>query len=150
MQVISQVYVGTCHICEYHSSGTPSYRHICELILLGTFNFFTETQLLPYHLAYDIDKNLSPFMVERQDDIDRFLSLAMCYNRSVKVIEQHYFQALNALHFCAVFCQQDSCVKIKFLLLYRKQHNVNNFIQNLRNILNEVSVDMVLGDFKVN
>ena len=76
-------------------------------------------------------------MVERQDDIVRFLSLAMCYNRSVKVIEQHYFQVLNALHFFAVFCQQDSCVKIKFLLLYRKHNrNVNNFIQNLRNILN--------------
>ena len=69
----------------------------------------------------------------------------------MKVIEQHYFQVLNALHFCAVFCQQDSCVKIKFLLLYRKHNtNVNNFIQNLRNILNEVSVDMVLGDFNVN
>ena len=52
---------------------------------------------------------------------------------------------------CAVFCQQDSCVEIKFLLLYRKHHtNVNNFIQNLRNILNKVSVDVVLGDFNVN
>ena len=90
-------------------------------------------------------------MVERQDDIDRFLSLAMCYNRSFKVIEQHYFQALIALHFYAVFCQQDSCVKIKLLLLYWKHNaNVNNFIQNLRNILNEVSVDMVHGGFNVN
>ena len=39
----------------------------------------------------------------------------------------------------------------KFLLLYRKHNtNVDNFIQNLRNILNEVSVDMVLGGFNVN
>ena len=53
--------------------------------------------------------------------------------------------------FLCCICQQDSCVKIKYLLLYRKHNtNVNNFIQNLRNILNEVSVDMVLGDFNVN
>ena len=36
--MISQVYVGTCHICEYHSFGMTSYRHLCELIVVGTVN----------------------------------------------------------------------------------------------------------------
>ena len=110
----------------------------------------TETQLLASESHNDIEQNLSPMILERQDSEDRFSSLALCHQRRVIVSEKQYIPALNGLKFCATFCEKNNH-EIRFVLLYRKHSmNVTSFVNNLRTMLNQHSVDVILGDFNLN
>ena len=113
----------------------------CPLILL------TETQLLPSESHNDIQENLSPLLLQRQDSNDRFSSLALCHKSTVIITEKEYFPLFNGVKFCATFCEHQS-FEIGFLLLYRKHYsNLDDFVDNLTDILNQYSVEVVLGDF---
>ena len=116
----------------------------CPLILL------TETQLLPSESHNDIQENLSPLLLQRQDSNDRFSSWALCHKSTVIISEKEYFPLINGVKFCATFCEHQR-FEISFLLLYRKQNsNLHDFVDNLTEILNQYSVEVVLGDFNCN
>ena len=129
-----------------HSSDIKFDKTIfnCPLILL------TETQLLPCELVNDIEDNLCPLILQRQDNDDRFGSLALCHKSTVIINEREYISAINGLKFQATFREHNNS-QITFLLLYRKhQSNVDIFITNLGNILDQLPIDVVLGDFNIN
>ena len=52
--------------------------------------------------------------------------------------------------FTAVFTRRENC-EIIFLFLYRNQSsNVHNFVNNLSDVINVYSFDVILGDFNIN
>ena len=61
----------------------------------------TETQLKPTDLDDDIRSILHPFELYRQDSIDKYSSLAVCFRNTVCIVEHEYFSSLNAAGF---FC----------------------------------------------
>ena len=95
--------------------------------------------------------HLYPFILNRQDDSDnRYFSLAFCNKTTVWIKEKEYLPIINALMFTAVFTRRENC-EIIFLFLYRKQSsNVHNFVNNLSDVINVYSFDVILGDFNIN
>ena len=87
---------------------------------------FTETQLKPTDLDIEIRANLSLFELYRQDNIDKYSSLAVCSRNTVEISDYEYFPSANALKFC-ISCTR-SLKRRTVLLLYRKQScsNCNN------------------------
>ena len=109
----------------------------------------TETQLKPTNLDNDIRSKRHPFELNRQDNIDKYSSLALCFRNTVCVEDSEYFSSVKALKF-VVFSTSTQKRKT-LLLLYRKQStNIHQYIVNLKDILDQNSVDIVLGDFNIN
>ena len=79
---------------------------------------FTKTQLKPTDLDSEIRANLSPFELYRQDNIDRYSSLAVCSRSTVEIAGNKYFRSANALKFSISSCK--SLERRTVLLLYRK------------------------------
>ena len=82
---------------------------------------FAETQLKPTDLDSVIRANLSPFELYRQDNIDRYSSLAVCSRSIVEILGNEHFRSANALKFFITSCK--SLERRTVLLLYRKQHS---------------------------
>ena len=121
-----------------------------ERIFSSALLLLTESQLLPSDLHDDIQGNLYPLILHRQDSDDKYSSLAFCHQPSVIITAKQYFPAVNGLRITATFHENRRC-EITFMLLYRKQSsNLHCFLNSLTNILNQHSVDAVLGDFNVN
>ena len=113
--------------------------------------FLTETQLTPSDSDNDIQDLLHPFILHRQDNSDnRYSSLAFCNKTTVYIKEKEYLPVINALLFTAVFIRRENC-EIRFLFLYRnKAANVHDFVNNLNDITNWYTIDVILGDFNIN
>ena len=112
--------------------------------------FLTETQLKTSNLDNDIQDHLYPFMLNRQDSVDRYSSLAFCSKTTVHINEREYFPVINGLMFTTVFTSRGNC-EMKFLLLYKKQaSNVQDFVNNLSHIVNWYTIDVIFGDFNIN
>ena len=110
---------------------------------------FTETQLKPNDLDSDIRVNLSPFVLYRQDNIDRYSSLAVCSRSTVEISGYEYFPSANALKFC--ISSSKSHKRRTVLLLYRKQSsNTRQYVDQIKHILTQNFINMILGDFNIN
>ena len=108
----------------------------------------TETQLKPTDLDDDIRTTLHPFQLFRQDSIDKYSSLALCFRNTVCNEESEYFSSVNALKF--VIFSTTTQKRKTLLLLYRKQStNINQYLENLKDILDQNSIDIILGDFNI-
>ena len=109
----------------------------------------TETQLKPTDLDDDIRSTLHPFQLFRQDSIDKYSSLALCFRNTLCNEDSEYFSSVNALKF-VIFSPTTQKGKT-LLLLYRKQStNINQYLENLKDILDQNSIDIILGDFNIN
>ena len=110
----------------------------------------TETQLLPNDSDINIKKTLHPFRVYRQDhSTDKYSSMAICVKNYLEMEGYEYIPSLNAAKFMLkdVNIQESRC----FLLLYRKNNsNVSQYMEALEYVINNSSVDMILGDFNIN
>ena len=116
----------------------------CDMLLL------TETQLMPSDSDTDIKDHLYPFILNRQDNDDRYSSLAFCSKTTVRIKEKQYFPVINGLMFTTVFTRRKNC-EMRFLFLYRKQtSNVHDFLNNLNHIITWYTIDVILGDFNIN
>ena len=110
---------------------------------------FTETQLKPNDLDSDIRVNLSPFLLYRQDNIDRYSSLVVCSRITVEISGYEYFPSANALKFC--ISSSKSHKRRIVLLLYRKQSsNTRQYVDQIKHILTHNFINMILGDFNIN
>ena len=108
----------------------------------------TETQLKPTDLDGDIRNKLHPFQLYRQDSIDKYSSLALCCN-TVCIEHNQYLSSLNALKL--VLFSTSTRKRKTLLLLYRKQStNIRQYVENLKGILHQNYIDIVLGDFNIN
>ena len=109
----------------------------------------TETQLKPSDLDDDIRSTLHPFELQRQDSIDKYSSLAVCFRNTVCIVEHEYISSLNAVKF--VIFSTNTLKRKTLLLLYQKHStNIRQYVENLKHILDHNSVDMILGDFNIN
>jgi hypothetical protein len=110
----------------------------------------TETQLLPHSTDVEIRNHLHPFTLYRQDHAsDIFSSLAVCTNNNAEAKEHEYFPAINAIKF--VLVNNTTQLTYTVLLLYRKNSsNILQYVDGIRNILNDHDIDMILGDFNIN
>ena len=116
----------------------------CDMLLL------TETQLMPSDSDNNIKDHLYPFILNRQDNDDRYSSLAFCSKTTVRIKEKQYFPVINGLMFTTVFTSRKNC-EMRFLFLYRKQaSNVHDFLNNLNHIITWYTIDVILGDFNIN
>ena len=116
----------------------------CDMLLL------TETQLMPSDSDTDIKDHLYPFILNRQDNDDRYSSLAFCSKTTMRIKEKQYFPVINGLMFTTVFTRRKNC-EMRFLFLYRKQtSNVHDFLNNLNHIITWYTIDVILGDFNIN
>lgn len=78
---------------------------------------FTETQLLPHNSDAEIQQNLQPFILHRQDHTtDKYLSLAVCTKRHIFLLSKDYISTINAVKF--VIFNSLTCNSTSFLLLY--------------------------------
>ena len=111
---------------------------------------FTETQLLPNSNDNQIQENLQPFTLLRQDHVsDRFSSLALCAKNNIEFKEYEYFPAINAIKFLLINHITD--ISQSIILLYRKHSsNILQYINGIRDILISYDIDLVLGDFNIN
>ena len=110
----------------------------------------TETQLMPSDSDNNIKDHLYPFILNRQDNDDRYSSLAFCSKTTVRIKEKQYFPVINGLMFTTVFTSRKNC-EMRFLFLYRKQaSNVHDFLNNLNHIITWYTIDVILGDFNIN
>ena len=109
----------------------------------------TETQLLPNSTDIEIRRNLQPFALCRQDhQSDKFSSLALCTRKHIHLEHRQYFQSINAIKFTITntVTQQNQ----SFLLLYRKESsNIPLYRSDMRQILNNTNIDVVLGNFNI-
>lgn len=81
--------------------------------------------------------------------MDKYLSLALCLRNSVCNEDSEYFASVNALKF-SIFSTTTQKRKT-LLLLYRKQNtNINQYLATLKDILDQNSIDIILGDFNIN
>ena len=109
----------------------------------------TETHLQPHDSDSEITENLHPFQLHRQDNSDKYSSLAICSRNSVETSDYQYFSSLNALKF--VITSNSSKQKISLILLYRKHGtNMQQYIDSMGYLLNQYPVDIILGDFNIN
>ena len=109
----------------------------------------TETQLKPTDLDDDIRSTLHPFQLFRQDSINKYSSLALCFRNTLCNEDNEYFSSVDALKF--VIFIPTTQKRITLFLLYRKQStNLNQYLENLKDILNQNSIDIILGDFNIN
>lgn len=110
----------------------------------------TETQLLPDSNVNDIRANLHPFTLFRKDHVfDKYSSLAICSKPNIEVKDHKYFSDINGLKF--VIVNHKSPVAISILLLYRKNSfNFTQYVNNIRSVLKNNDVHVILGDFNIN
>ena len=110
----------------------------------------TETHLLPHHSDVEIQQNLTPFILHRQDHrTDKYLSLAVCTKENILMLDKQYISSIYALKF--VIFDSVTHHRISFLLLYRKNtSNVHDYISKLSDLLNIFTVDIIMGDFNIN
>lgn len=110
----------------------------------------TETQLLPQTNDNDIKDHLEPFTIYRQDhDSDRFCSLALCIKNHIQLNESEYFACINAVKYVVVNNVYQS--RITLLLLYRKNNfSIAQYVHDLRHIINDHDIHIILGDFNIN
>ena len=81
--------------------------------------------------------------------MDKYSSLALCFRNTVCNEESEYFSSVNALKF--VTFSTTTQKRKTILLLYRKQSaNINQYLENLKDILDQNSIDIILGDFNIN
>lgn len=116
----------------------------CDILAL------METQLSP-HLSDDaIRQALHPYKLHRQDHpSDKFSSLAICTKDNINILQTHYVSVINGLMFY-VFNSNTNRM-IRFLLTYRKNNsNITQYVENLNNILQRNTIDIILGDFNIN
>ena len=111
---------------------------------------FTETQLLPHNLDAEIRENLHPFELLRQDhNTDKYMSLAVCTKNHNQIAQHDYFPLINGLKF--VLLNSTNGVKHSFLVIYKKQsRTIPGFITELKHILCNHDIYVVLGDFNIN
>ena len=116
----------------------------CDILTL------TETHLQPNEPDYDIIESLHPFELHREDNFDKYSSLAVCYRNSIQISQYQYYSSINALRFVITY-GNCSAGKMSIILLYRKHgSNIREYVNNIGDILNECPVDMILGDFNIN
>ena len=110
----------------------------------------TETQLLPHHSDNIITEILHPYALHRQDHpTDKYSSLAICSQNNINLVQKQYFPSINGLICNALIANINK--ELKFLLTYRKNNsNTQQYLQNLNNILQTNTVDIILGDFNIN
>ena len=107
---------------------------------------FTETRLLPSQQTTNIEEDLYPFQIIRQDNSSSHLSLALCLCKHFKFQSKKYFPEINGL--MLIVTKND--IMLSLLLLYRrKEWNKWEFITNLSTVLCMYHVDLVLGDFNI-
>ena len=116
----------------------------CDILAL------TETQLLPHHSDNIITEILHPYALHRQDHpTDKYSSLAICSKNNINLVQKQYFPSINGLICNALIANINK--ELKFLLTYRKNNsNTQQYLQNLNNILQTNTVDIILGDFNIN
>ena len=116
----------------------------CDILVL------TETQLLPHHSDNIITEILHPYALHRQDHpTDKYSSLAICSKNNINLVQKQYFPSINGLICNALMANINK--ELKFLLTYRKNNsNTQQYLQNLNNILQTNTVDIILGDFNIN
>ena len=110
----------------------------------------TETQLLPQTNDNDIKDHLEPFTIYRQDHAsDRFCSLALCIKNHIQINESEYFTCINAVKYVVVNNVYQSLITL--LLLYRKNNSsIAQYVNDLRYIINDHDIHIILGDFNIN
>ena len=109
----------------------------------------TETHLQSCDSDSEIRNNLHPFQLYRQDNSDKYSSLAVFSRNSVEIIDYQYFSYLNALK--VIITSSATKQKRSLILLYRKHGtNIQQYIDNMKYLLNQHPVDMILGDFNIN
>ena len=100
------------------------------------------------NLDDDIRSTLHPFQPFIQDSIDKYSSLALCFSTTLCNEDNEYFSSVNALKF--VIFSPTTQKKITLLLLYRKQStNISQYLEKLKDILNQNSIDIFLSDFNI-
>ena len=116
----------------------------CDILVL------TETQLLPHHSDNIITEILHPYALHKQDHpTDKYSSLAICSQNNINLVQKQYFPSINGLICNALIANINK--ELKFLLTYRKNNsNTQQYLQNLNNILQTNTVDIILGDFNIN
>jgi len=112
----------------------------------------TETQLLPDRNVNEVRSNLHPFTLFRQDHVfDRYSRLAICSKPNIEVKDHKYLSDINALKFVIVNDNIMSPVPISIVLLYRKNSfNFTQYVNNIRSVLKNNEVYVILGDFNIN
>ena len=108
---------------------------------------FTETRLKPLEPIDFIQSNLNLFQINRHDNENDFLSLALCTKGAVQCSRQVCFNEINAV--LATVSKSQTFLNV--LLLYRSKdlHKIQ-FLMNLENIVSCHKIDMVIGDFNIN
>lgn len=111
---------------------------------------FTETQLLPNTDDIQIRHNLQPFTLLRQDHLlDRFSSLAICTKSNIEIRQYEYFPTINANKFIVINHVTD--ITLCIMLLYRKQSlNNRQYINSIKQTLNDNDINIIFGDFNIN
>jgi hypothetical protein len=123
-------------------SNDPSLSK-CDVLAL------TETQLLSNVGNDEMSSILNDFFLHRQDhNSDKFLSLAVCYKKTITLSEVAYFSSINGLKF--VISSSGNNTSFTCLLLYRKNGpNIQQFISCLGYIMNSCDIDIICGDFNI-
>lgn len=111
---------------------------------------FTETQLLPNSDDIQIRHNLQPFTLLRQDHLsDRFSSLAICTKSNIEIRQYEYFRTINAIKFIVINHITD--ITLCVMLLYRKHSlNITQYINSIKQTLNDNDINIIVGDFNIN
>ena len=82
---------------------------------------FTETRLLPSQQTTNIEEDLYPFQIIRQDNSSSHLSLALCLCKHFKFLSRKYFPEINGL--MLIVTKND--IMLSLLLLYRRKSGIN-------------------------
>ena len=118
--------------------------NICDILAL------TETQLLPHHSDNIITEILHPYAFHRQDHpTDKYSNSAICSKNNINLVQKQYFPSINGLICNTLIANINK--ELKFLLTHRKNNSdTQQYLQNLNNILQTTTVDIILGDFNIN
>lgn len=115
----------------------------CDILAL------TETQLLPHHSNDAIRQTLHPYELHRQDHpSDKLSSLVICTKDNINILQTHHVSVINGL-MLNVFTSNTNRT-IRFLLIYWKNSNITQYVDNLINMLQRNIIDIILGDFNIN
>ena len=107
----------------------------------------TETQLLPDDDTTVVCSKLQDFFVSYNSNADKFQSIACAVKHPVSIMSHEKFPGFSFVSICKHNFFENG---IKLGILYRKCSNsLNLFYDNLRVLVSEFNIDILLGDFNV-
>ena len=106
---------------------------------------FTETQLSPTSNISDIVDCLEEFLVDFNNNEDKYMSIAVAYRPSISLQNHNKYRGFSCVSF-----KKEPSFEFNIILLYRKNTDAYMLLyEMLQYLLNSSNVHILIGDFNI-